>query len=161
LKILTALVVVQLAVLLALFARVILLEDEVTAARSTPQSAPPAESSDPLPADRTITVAGFPDENRLREIIREELALQLSGLSATADADEASAVESVYTGAEYEYRRESVAQSIDYYVSAGRITEVEMADLQQQIAGLNPDDRREMLGQLVRALNNGALDGRL
>jgi hypothetical protein len=152
---------VQLAILLALFVRVILLEDELAAARNTPQSAPPAESSDPLPAGRTITVAGFPDENRLREIIREELALQLSGLSVTADDSEASMVASTYTGAEYQYRRESVAQSIDYYVSAGRITEGEMADLQQQIAGLNPDDRREMLGQLVRAMNNGALDGRL
>ena len=151
----------QLAILLALFVRVILLEDEVTTARNTPQSAFPAESSDPSPAGRTITVAGLPDENRLRELIREELALQLSGLSVTGDDSEASTVASVYPGAEYEYRRESVAQSIDYYVSAGRITEVEMADLQQQIAGLNPDDRREMLGQLVRAMNNGALEGRL
>lgn len=151
----------QLAVLLALFMRVIQLENEVTVARNAPQGTPSIQSSAQLQPDRTITVTGFPDEDRIREIIREELALQLSGLSATADDSKAPAVESVYTGAEYEYRRESVAQSIDYYVSAGRITETEMADLQQQIASLGPEDRQVMFRQLVRALNNGELDGRL
>ena len=160
-KILTALVVVQLAVLLALFMRVILLENDIAAARNAPQSTPSIESSAPSETDRTITVTGLPNAERIREIIREELALQLSDLSTAASDSEASAVDSVYAGAEYEYRRESVVQSIDYYVSAGRITEIEMADLQQQIASLGPEDRREMFRQLVRALNNGELDGRL
>ena len=151
----------QLAVLLALFMRVILLENDIAAARNLPQSAPPIESSAQSATDRTIAVTGFPDEDRIREIIREELALQLSGSSAAAADSDASTVDDVYTGAEYEYRRESVAQTIDYYVSAGRITEIEMADLQQQIAGLSPEDRQEMFRQLVRALNNGELDGRL
>lgn len=161
LKTLTALVVVQLVVLLALFMRVGTLENEVTAARSAPQSLAPTESFNSTPTDRTVTVTGFPDENRIREIIREELALQLDGLGVAAADGERPMTDSAYTGAEYEYRRESVAQSVDYYVSAGRITEIEMAGLQQQIAGLSPEDRQAMLRQLVRAMNTGALDGRL
>ena len=141
--------------------RVGTLENEATTARSAPQSSAPTESFDSTPTDRTLTVTGFPDENRIREIIREELALQLDGLSVAAVDAEKSAADGAYTGAEYEYRRESVAQSVDYYVSAGRITETEMAGLQQQIAGLKPEDRQAMFRQLVRALNTGALDGRL
>ncbi len=161
LKTLTALVVVQLIVLLALFMRVSTLENEVTAARSAPQSFAPTESFDSTPTDRTITVTGFPDENRIREIIREELSLQLDGLSVAAADGEKPTADDSYTGEEYDYRRESVAQSVDYYVSAGRITEIEMAGLQQQIAGLKPEDRQAMFRQLVRAMNTGALDGRL
>jgi hypothetical protein len=161
LKTLTALVVVQLVVLFALFMRMGALENEGTAARSAPQSVPPTASFDSTLTDRAITVTGFPDENRIREIIREELAVQLDGLSVAAADAEKSAADGAYTGAEYEYRRESVAQSVDYYVSAGRITEFEMADLQQQIAGLKPEDRQAMFRQLVRAMNTGALDGRL
>ena len=160
LKALIALVVMQTAILLALAVRVFLLEGEA----AQPQSADPETiyvrpSSAVQPGH--ITVTGYTDEGRLREIIREEFALALEELGAVASRTDASPAQPLQSGPAYERRREAVAQSVDYYVSVGHITEQEMSRLQLDIAQLNPDDRRAMFGAIVRAMNHGQLDGRL
>ena len=58
-------------------------------------------------------------------------------------------------------RRSVVSQQLDYYVSLGRISEAEMAQLQSDIARLDPDARTDMLRRLTQALNSGMLEGRL
>ena len=126
--------------------------------------------SQPYPAaqPKMVSPSAFPGEARLRRIISEELASQLNEIvpvnatdnSATTNAATHSAA-ILDTGPDYERRRDAVAQSIDYYVSVGRITEQEMSRLQLDIAKLNPDDRLVMLGAIVGAMNNGKLDGRL
>ena len=132
-KALITLVVVQTAILLALFMRVILLEGDI-AALQTPEADTVYVQPSTAAAPASVTVTGIPDENRLREIIREELEWQLADLRA-ATADSAAAPSRPYdSGPQYEDRRDSVSQSIDYYVSVGRITEAEMAQLQLQIA---------------------------
>jgi hypothetical protein len=56
---------------------------------------------------------------------------------------------------------ELVNRRVDDYISAGVISESEMARLQGDIARLDPAARRAAMQRLVRALNSGALDGRL
>jgi len=100
-------------------------------------------------------------EDQLRVIIREELAAQLaagaSGLASTAPTSAPDPGDEV----NYQYQREMVAQSLEYYAGVGQITDAEMASLQTQIARLRDEDRRQMLGQLARMLDTGAIDGRL
>jgi hypothetical protein len=157
LKALFAIGVLQTVALLFLSSRVIMLEDEVANYRTdspaiidlqTPHS---ARSS-------AVSVSALPSENRLREIIGEELASQLDGIAFAGAADESKKVRE--QGPAYEQRRQSVAQSVDYYVSIGAIGQQDMWRLQQEIAHLNPDDRKVMMSKLVRAMNNGKLDGR-
>jgi hypothetical protein len=50
---------------------------------------------------------------------------------------------------------------VDDYIQTGVISESEMARLQSDIARLDPAARRAAMQKLVRALNSGALDGRL
>jgi len=157
---LVALVVVQTTISTALFIRVNDRDGDITQVRRTSPETAFAQSSS-LPQRRPETVTGYTDEDRLREIIREELALALEDIRAVAGNADASPAQPLQSGPAYERRRESVAQSVDYYVSAGRITEQEMSRLQMDIAQLNPDDRRAMMGAIVRAMNNGQLDGQL
>ena len=119
-------------------------------------------SSAVLPAtgeNRPITVA-FP-EQRLREIVREELAAQLEYALAANSAATAEPQAEAIDEVEYEIRRQMVAQSLEYFVEGGQISNAEMANLQSQIARLKAEDRRAMLGQLGRLLDTGKIDGRL
>ena len=155
-----ALVVVQTAILLALAVRVFLLDGDV----ARPQDAEPAAvyvQPSSVSQPRRMTVIGDTDEDRLREIIREEFALALEELRAVAGSTDASPGQPLQSGPAYERRREAVAQRVDYYVSVGHITEQEMSRLHLDIAQLNPDDRRAMIGAIVRAMNHGQLDGQL
>lgn len=97
----------------------------------------------------TIPAVGVTDEERLRQIIREELAaLPAPGAAGTP------AVAMAPRDAERDRaQREQVAAQITHFRSVGRISEAEMLDLQQDIAKLDPASRREMLATLMRAVN--------
>jgi hypothetical protein len=56
-------------------------------------------------------------------------------------------------------QRELVAGQIAHYRSVGRISETEMAGLQQDIAQLDPASRRELLNELTRAMNAKEIKG--
>ena len=158
-KLLTGLVLAQLVLIALLFARVAGLEsslDEAVNSAPPVDRGPPRTSLTPL---KPAPVAAF-DEQRLRDIIREELA------AATPPANRGTA--SVVAAEpdpqqeiEYDYRLEEVRQTLDFYSQTGRISPEQMARLQADIAKLRPSDRTAMLGRLVRELNNGAIDGRL
>jgi hypothetical protein len=92
------------------------------------------------------------DEVELRRVIREELAAAAAGkVPAHGLPAPASSADQV----------EFVNRQVDEYIRAGVISESEMARLQSDIARLDPAARRAALQKLVRAMNSGALDGRL
>jgi hypothetical protein len=97
----------------------------------------------------TIPAAGATDEERLRQIIREELAaLPVPGTVG------APAIATAPRDAERDRaQREQVAAQITHFRSVGRMSEAEMLGLQQDIAKLDPASRREMLATLTRAVN--------
>ena len=123
----------------------------------------PAPAQGPaIPSTATATqvlpapaMTGGPDEERLRQIIREELAAlgpaAASGARAAAPRDPA----------RDRAQRERVAEQIDHYRSVGRISENEMAALQHDIAQLDPASRTEMLGALTRAMNAREIQGQM
>jgi hypothetical protein len=119
-----------------------------------PDQAPAATqaATAPVPAGTAWQAAasGAPDEERLRRIIREELAALpvagATGLPATVAAAPRDAERD-------RAQREQVAAQIAHYRSVGRMSEAEMLGLQQDIAKLDPASRREMLATLTRAVN--------
>jgi len=54
-----------------------------------------------------------------------------------------------------------VNRRVDDYIQTGVISPSEMVRLQSDIARLDPSARRAAMQKLVRAMNSGALDGRL
>jgi hypothetical protein len=99
------------------------------------------------------------DEAELRRVIREEL-VAAAAASVPAQGSPASAAGSPAPTASAD-QVEFVNQQVDEYIRAGLISDSEMARLQSDIAKLDPAARRAALQKLVRALNTGALDGRL
>lgn len=154
----TALLVIQLAVLTVLLWKVVLLESAAPAAIEQLQQTSNAVL--PVTAEKQAITVAFP-EQRLREIVREELAAQLEHAATSNTAAIAEPPVEPIDDADYEIRRQMVAQSLEYFIEVGQISGVEMANLQTQIARLRDEDRRVMLGQLGRLLDTGKIDGRL
>ena len=119
-------------------------------------SAPPPLAEEPkavTPTDVDI------DEKKLRRIIRSELeAHTLSLVEALQESPEPVAEVDRVENAK---RLDIVQQELAYYLDAGKIADNEMRDLQQKISVLDQESSMLMLGELVRALNSGDLQGRL
>ena len=161
-KTLTILGLVQTALLLFLLGKIVLVDEETSVAARAEQN---TLVSDYLADTQSQSHSGntyiYPDEDRLRQIIREELAaLPAGGIGAVKQA-EAEVVLSSTDNAENQYQREQVAQQLNYYTSVGRISDADMQKLQGEIAKLDEASRTEMLRMLTRALNSGQLEGRL
>ena len=152
----------QIGVLLFLFARVVAIEDSAYAsAPMQNDNAAGNDSYDSRPDSSRNVQYDSTIEPRLRTIVREELAAQLADLrTANTQVATAIAAEELDEG-EYQYRVSSVSQQLDIYESVGSISEDDMHKLQSEIMTLNEADREEALSRLVRALNSGALKGRL
>ena len=164
-KTLTVLLLAQLALLVLLLVKVVSLDNALPEtmaeqhATIAEQPVAPSNSTLSMPESGShVTSAPFP-EDRLREIIREELAAQLKSIAGSQT--DAAPAPSPVDDTEFQYRRELVAQRLQYYASVGQITRQEMDELQGQIAALKEEDRQAMFRELVGALNTGAIDGRL
>ena len=96
------------------------------------------------------------DEQRLRIVIREELAMLLdrSGASPAVTTPPRNPSTDLQ-------QREIVAQQIETYRTTGMITDMQMQELQSEIAKLDVGSRKEMMSRLIRALNSGDMKGRL
>lgn len=131
---------------------------------STDQAeAPAAASTAPAGAIATGTPASHtcPDEAQLRRVVREELvAAQAASVLAQGAAANVGEPGSAVQASPLE-EVERVNRRVDDYIRAGAISEAEMARLQSEIGKLDPAARRAAMQRLVRALNSGALDGRL
>jgi len=116
----------------------------------------------PAPTSATTTEArSCLDEAEMRRVIREELAAATAAsVTAQGSPAPASAVGSLAPPSSAD-QIEFANRQVDEYIRAGVISESEMARLQSDIATLDPAARRAALQKLVRAMNSGALDGRL
>lgn len=129
----------------------------VPAKQDTLASGPFAKSV----ASSNAAIAHYPDEDRLRKIIREELSAQLDLLQVSNQHIDKNVAPDSINEPERDNRREQVFQKLEYYSSVGSISDMEMQQLQTDIAKLDAVSRKEVLSQLSRALNSGQLEGRL
>lgn len=160
-KTITILSLVQTGILLILLGKIVFFEEESTIPGDAEQNISASIPFDDPPTESHAATAYYPDENRLRKIVREELAAQLGGLSEASAQKESAAVLEPEDEAKYQYQRQQVAQQLDYHTSVGRISDTDMQKLQMDIAKLDEAGRREMLGKLTQAMNSGGLKGRL
>ena len=166
-KTLTVVVVVQTAVLLLLFVKVAAIDARMMAADDFTGRAPVPGLIETRPDTgfsnerQSASVASFPNEQQLRQIIRDELIAHMDVQGQNDDRARPAVIRDAITESEYQDRRDRVGERINYFSSVGRISEAEMQRLQADIATLNKAGRREMLGRLTRALNSGELDGNL
>ena len=117
-----------------------------------PAAVPPANPLASTPSSAAASV----DEERLRTVIREELArLQVEGAGAPPAVASKPRNPSVDR-----QRRDAIEQRIDAYSSVGSITDAEMTELQAEIAKLDESGRKQMMSKLIRALNSGDIKGR-
>jgi hypothetical protein len=117
---------------------------------------PPAAARAPNPV--AITTAAPPaDEERLRMIIREELAAQRPVPSAVTAPRAAGARDE----ASERLLQDRITQQIEAYRAAGSIDDAQMQELQAQIAQLDAASRKQMMSKLIRAMNAGDIKGRL
>jgi hypothetical protein len=109
----------------------------------------------------TSTPASQPcaDEAQLRRVVREEL-MAAAAASVVAQGSPDGAVDSPAPASSQD-QIELVNRRVDEYIRAGVISDSEMTRLQRDIATLDPAARRAAMQKLVRAMNSGALDGRL
>lgn len=114
------------------------------------------------PTDPTAAETGrCLDEVEMRRVIREELAMAATAAPAASGPPMAGAVASTPAAAASPEQAELVNRRVDEYIRAGVISESEMTRLQSEIATLDPVARRAALQKIVRAMNSGALEGRL
>lgn len=161
LKVLTILSVIQTCLLILLFSRTTALESEV-ASQSPNAPSVPSGNSFLSPSVDSSSGDAFSsiDEFQLRQIIREELGAYAATSSNPDGRVSESATYDPDTAAKRQVQLDLVSQKIEYYSSLGSISEIEMGDLEMEIARLDAAGRREMLRKLTQALNSGTLDGR-
>ena len=151
----------QTVLLLALLIKVIGLERsiDVEAKAERPTVSEDTIANDDLYGQPVISTQ-YLSEKRLRQIVREEVRSQLKEFGASlihpANIEESEPV----SAAEYQYRLEAAMQQLDYYIGEKEISDIDMANLQGEIAGLDDEGRRQMLSLLTQALNSGELEGR-
>jgi len=150
----------QTILLLALLVKVIGLESSIAGGAAVP----PTVMEEPITKGdvhgQPVTGTDPTSEKKLRQIVREEVGSQLkefgASLTQPANIEESEPVSTV----EYQYRLEAAMQHLDYYIGEKEISDIDMANLQGEIARLDDDGRRQMLSLLTQALNSGELEGR-
>jgi len=150
----------QTILLLALLVKVIGLESSIAGGTAVPTTVmeEPITKGDGL--GQPVTGTDPTSEKKLRQIVREEVGSQLkefgASLTQPANIEESEPV----SAAEYHYRLEAAMQHLDYYLGEKEISDIDMANLQGEIARLDDEGRRQMLSLLTQALNSGELEGR-
>lgn len=155
-----AISIIQLAAILLLYAEITNLDDSLQTVLAAEQQPVSVSDVTRLPTSDDAN-AGVINEDRLRQIIREELVAHVENGSLPESQVSRSVASATVDPLKMEARREQISQQLEYYVSVGRISDAEMQKLQIDIAKLDADGRTEMLRELTRALNSGRLEGRL
>jgi hypothetical protein len=101
------------------------------------------------------------DEGEMRRVIREEIvAASAANVPAPGrPSDHLTEIPSAPVSSPDQVAL--VNRRVDDFIEVGVISESEMVRLQSDIARLDPTARRAAMQKLVRAMNTGALDGRL
>lgn len=151
----------QVGLLILIVTRITALDNRVTAQSPTTPANPVGRYSQAPPPDaQSDNQFSSNDEARLRQIIREELRAHPTTGTNSDSLITKSATLNPDNRPESSFQLDRVSQKIDYFSSVGHISEVEMGNLEMEIAKLDPVDRREMLRKLTQALNSGAIEGR-
>ena len=151
----------QVGLLILIVTRITALDNRVTAQPATTPANPVGRYSQAPPPDaQSDNQLSSNDEARLRQIIREELRAHPATGTNSDSLITKSATPNPDNRPESSFQLDRVSQKIDYFSSVGHISEVEMGNLEMEIAKLDPVDRREMLRKLTQALNSGAIEGR-
>ena len=152
----------QTGILLILLGKIVLFEDKTHVAGYGPEnSLPDDDLVSTQSQDYSNDTGLYPNEDRLRQIIRDELSAQLDGIFATDKQSDAVIAAELPDSAENQYQRDLVVEQLQYHTSVGSISEADMSRLQMEIAKLDDSGRKEMLQMLTQALNSGDLEGRL
>ena len=161
-KILTILALVQTGILLLLLGKIMLLEEETAVAGHAGQNTLVSHDlSNTQSQNNSRGTNVYADEDRLRQIIREELAAQPGGGFAPSNQVNAVAASGSVDSAKNQQQKELVTQQLEYFSSVGSISNTDMQKLQGEIAKLDNAGRKEMLGKLARAMNSGQIKGHL
>jgi hypothetical protein len=112
-------------------------------------------------AAETGGAGGRLDEERLRRVIREELAQSMLGAAVGATPEALPPAAPARDETRDTERRAQVERQLAHYRSVGTIGDREMLELQAAIAELGERDRKDMMSKLLRALSAGEIDGRL
>ena len=160
-KILTALIVLQTIAVIALLFKFASFETEISS--TAPGSAPTRKA---VAEAVVVKTPAYGDEEQLRRIIREELASILQSSPESRPLPEPEIASETQESKrqdeiDHQYQRELVQSQLESYASQGSISEVEMADLQMEIAKLDKSGRKMMLREVTKKLNSGELKGHL
>jgi hypothetical protein len=99
------------------------------------------------------------DEQRLRTIVREELASQNPASARTPVV--APVIPDAATAAKFTEQQQHVSQRIASLKHTGPIPDQQMQDLLSEIEQLDEQGRKQSLSMLAQAINTGAIKGRL
>ena len=97
----------------------------------------------------------------MRRVIREEILAASAAIVPAQSGLARNPAETPPTPVASPAQVALVNRRVDDYIQTGVISESEMVRLQSDIARLDPAARRAAMQKLVRAMNTGALDGRL
>ena len=131
----------------------------VHAFREGHRPAPTAPAAQSPASVSSADGASQADAERLRAILREELAQE--HIRPVQEPIQPDPVHSRTPSPAELQQRDVVAQQIEAYRGTGTITDAQMLELQADIAQLDAASRRQMLSKLTRALNTGEIKGRL
>ena len=101
------------------------------------------------------------DEAEMRLVIREEIVAASAAKVPAQGRSSQSPTEIPPAPVASPDQVALVNRRVDDFIEVGVISESEMARLQSDIGRLDPAARRAAMQKLVRAMNTGALDGRL
>lgn len=119
-------------------------------------SHPVRQSSPPeFKTSRLAAATGTFDEQKLRQVVGDEVRSQLAAFKTRLSATDSNASPPpVHRDIAEDTRlRDQVAQQIETYRSVGQVSNQEMQRLQSEVARLAPADRQQMMSRLARAIN--------
>lgn len=116
------------------------------------------------PAAAPVELTG--QEERFRRIVREELAARDAQMpratgDARSDATAQTRTLDPIAAADQRAQLDLVTGQLEHYKRQGYMSPIEMQNYQADIARLDPASRKQMLSNLVRAMNAGEIRGEL
>lgn len=164
-KLISLLVLVQLVLVLVLLMRLESYGDRIDALVQFAvqiNDSDPVSSADTQPSqDSPMAGQTGPDNQQLRRIIREELAVALSHYELAAQNTTPDQEPPVYDEVEMQYRRQLALEELEALKGQVEVSSGELERLMGDIARLNPEARTELIKILNQALNRGEIKGHL
>lgn len=160
-KIISVLAVVQVVVLLALWAKVSSVEDRVDKLATSRGQIPQTEVTTGLPQPEQLATQAGVDSQQLRRILQEELRVIKSNSELLAQNSNANPKQSDFDEIEMQYKHELVMEELEMLKGQVDVSSGELDKLMGDIAQLDPQRRTESMKMLNQAMNRGEIKGRL